>query len=952
MPWSALGVLAALARDNASEQQDSVDVVRRSPEWQWEGLRHLGLFMPEPIRWAIENPNSSRPALTEWWPNIQAQSVSDTSQARRLAGLDQLRSHERILRLGWLWLAGIPETGPLKGQTICLPLLSRVVSIDSSVLGSCALEVEGDVFANRLIQNEKLANQMVANPEFGGGTLSEVINTELLQRLTKLRAWGTAAAAEIGISIHEWLPPSIDPRSRRRGAGVGAIPGVGIFVDPAASRFNRRDSLHRWIRQDGLEETAFSAMYMDGDDPVQPPLHRVHAPLRLTRSLDEEQRQIVLAARTEPVLGVTGPPGSGKTHTLCEVALDAIARGETVLIGANSEQAVSVLARQLSEVRGPVPVLFGGSRTGRELSIQLSDLLAAASGEQQLGAERAARESMSAHGAQVARLEILLDIEVLAARLQRDPVFRLECEERFALMELHRQQCEAALTRSGISGSLKRRRAARLLGMGSAELRQQLHEATRYFQARSSVSHGGDSLGGSFDELLRLENSMFAANASWLEQITLERLGQSRSGRRIVNEVSVALRASRARRRDMLTELDGDALADSAPLWLGTVSDIDDVLPIRPAMFDLVILDEASQMDQVSSAGALLRASRAVVGGDARQLRHVSFVSDEAIAMANQSRREQHKHHIDTRRTSTLDQAVAAGKGRSLRTHYRSSPHLISFSANRFYGGVLDVATTTPANEQTDLIDVYTVAGSRDSNKVNHVEIEAVLDHLLLSTGRVEGRRPTSIGLVTPFRPQADALIEALLERHDAGYLERRGIEVGTVHSFQGAEFDVVIASWCLSDIDGPRSWAFLNDPGLFNVMITRARHKLIVITSMPQPPGLAGDFVRHGESGPEPLGLVDADGWTGRVAATLTDAGLHVSTGYPVGSFIVDLVLRDVRVPTAVICEPHPIGVVAHLQRDQMLRRMGWTVIDAMQGRWDGDLAQFAIELQQQVDG
>ena len=155
--------------------------------------------------------------------------------------------------------------------------------------------------------------------------------------------------------------------------------------------------------------------------------------------------------------------------------------------------------------------------------------------------------------------------------------------------------------------------------------------------------------------------------------------------------------------------MNSDALAEAAPLWLGTVAEIDDVLPQRAGMFDLVILDEASQIDQIASAGALLRARQAVVCGDPRQLRHVSFVSDSEVEAANERWMASRHARIDVRRNSTLDQAVPVGVVVNLDTHYRSVPHLIGFSATRFYEDRLTIATGTPINDHDDRIDVRTV---------------------------------------------------------------------------------------------------------------------------------------------------------------------------------------------------------------------------------------------------
>ena len=197
-----------------------------------------------------------------------------------------------------------------------------------------------------------------------------------------------------------------------------------------------------------------------------------------------------------------------------------------------------------------------------------------------------------------------------------------------------------------------------------------------------------------------------------------------------------------------------------------------------------------------------------------------------------------------------------------------------------------------------------------------------------------------SIGVVSPFRVQADAISDRLLSDLPAKLLETQTIEVGTVHAFQGAEFDLVIVSLALTNARD-RAWQWVNQRHLFNVMVTRARQRVVVVTSVAEPPGLAGEYLRYGATPPNPAPAEttrDTD-WAQRVAHTLTDAGHAVQFGYRVGSHVIDLVLRDADAPTAIICEPDPDGPAAHLERDLVLRRLGWVVVHAFRSRWEDEL-------------
>ena len=121
------------------------------------------------------------------------------------------------------------------------------------------------------------------------------------------------------------------------------------------------------------------------------------------------------------------------------------------------------------------------------------------------------------------------------------------------------------------------------------------------------------------------------AAAGRVAEVEAAREDRRRRGRGAARDLATALRAGRRQRRRLLRALDGRAVVQALPLWVGTLRDVEDLLPDTPALFDLVILDEASQIDQVLGAAALLRARRAVIVGDPRQLRHVSFVGDDQV---------------------------------------------------------------------------------------------------------------------------------------------------------------------------------------------------------------------------------------------------------------------------------------------------------------------------------
>ncbi len=110
------------------------------------------------------------------------------------------------------------------------------------------------------------------------------------------------------------------------------------------------------------------------------------------------------------------------------------------------------------------------------------------------------------------------------------------------------------------------------------------------------------------------------------------------------------------------------------------------------------------------------------------------------------------------------------------------------------------------------------------------VEVGAVVDtlrDLMLSKGYAG-----TVGLVTPFRAQANAITEAInADDQLSTALIRAEFLADTVHRFQGDERDVMVFSSVIASDTPEGAIGFLrSNPNLFNVAITRARAQLIVV--------------------------------------------------------------------------------------------------------------------------
>ncbi|WP_327025345.1 AAA domain-containing protein [Micromonospora sp. NBC_01739] len=868
----------------------------------------------------------------------------------RLAAQDALHRDERILRRGLAFLVGGADIEGVR-RRIRLPLLAQPVRLERG-RGGYRVVPAGDLEMTSLIEDRDLAARLEAAPGLAGPGWLTAPGTA---------AWITAAAEAAGLKVEKVVPR---PPRRLDDQSLTGVAAAAIFVTRDVFAGRLRDTLLNWAGRPGLADTALSRLYLgpsdEHDDKTGHDDEEVLSPLPLNGT----QSEVVRRTRTEAVVVVSGAPGNGKSHALVAAALDAVDRGKSVLVATQSVAAAEALGTLLRRHPGPPPVLFGDAERREAVAADLADGAAGGVRDDQLRTDAAAvaaarhrvatvRAGITAALEQERRAATLPGWQPLLPALTQDAprVFDPDADLtaiRHALRDTGRQ---GAGWWPRLRRSYAERRLRRLTGAGPDLPRDRLEaavEAAEALQAAARLpAQGGTELSAAWQSLAEADTVLAKAVGTALRHHTTSAQRWTPQARRAANGLGTALRAGRNRRRELLAGLDAEALVRALPLWVGTVTDVEDLLPPVAGMFDLVVLDEAAHIDQVRVAPVLARARNALVAGDPRQLRFVSFVADvEVTATLHRHGLDRLADRLDVRRSSVYDLAAGAARVTWLAEHYRSAPHLIGFSGERFYDGRLELVTRHPRNEQADAIDVVRVDRATVVDGVNQAEVQAVLDLVrALATDPPAG----GIAVISPFRAQADAVEAALLSAYDLDEIQRLGLRTGTVHAFQGSEADVVIASLGLVDEDPPARHRFLADSSLLNVLITRARKQLTVVTSLRSPEGIIGDYLRYAEQPPTPPtgpATSASDPWTRALAVELEKLGLPVRVDYPVGRWQIDLCVGADTEAVGVICGVHPDSVAAHVERQRTLARAGWRLYDAFASHWNADPIRAALDL------
>jgi len=356
------------------------------------------------------------------------------------------------------------------------------------------------------------------------------------------------------------------------------------------------------------------------------------------------------------------------------------------------------------------------------------------------------------------------------------------------------------------------------------------------------------------------------------------------------------LTGQRARRlREFIERGAGMGLMKVRPVWLMNPDVASRVLPLKPSFFDAVIYDEASQMPVEHALPTLFRGAISVVSGDEKQMPPTAFFaskveSDEAELFdgetldedATEEEREAFEETWNRREIKDcpdlLQLARSSLPNATLKIHYRSEyRELIGFSNACFYGNQLSV----PVRHSEDTIRRFRPiqvvrTDSIYQEQTNPGEAEKVVEILTTLWKRPYQERP-SVGVVTFNRKQAD-LIEELIEKTAEGdpvfmeaYRQERerrqegedmSVFVKNVENVQGDERDIIIFSSTFgrnSQGTFRRNFGVLGQKGgerRLNVAVTRARRKVIMVTSMPvgdisdvlithRPPSTPRDFLQ-----------------------------------------------------------------------------------------------------------
>lgn len=407
-----------------------------------------------------------------------------------------------------------------------------------------------------------------------------------------------------------------------------------------------------------------------------------------------------------------------------------------------------------------------------------------------------------------------------------------------------------------------------------------------------------------------------------------------------------------------------EILTQVFPCWIMRPEDACRVFPLRSDVFDVLIMDEASQCNPDQALPLFARAKSVAIFGDEKQLsnedlkRTLSGDANRALLRQSGLDKLDPAGLFDQTKNSLLE--VASQRQQAsvlLNEHFRCRPEIIAFSNDRFYGSTLRVMRDREDDRGLGPAQIVRQVEVRDpvptarGTKVNYLEAEALVEDLVRRLDDPRYARMT-FGVLSLFREQVTHLETLIEDRVSLEQRERHRLICSTVDGFQGDERDVILYSWRYTAADHPSVFAFTNGGAgeqRTNVALTRARNQAIHFISVPieRFPTSAANvsgYLKHAANPDRLLATVEArvhrePSGPARDALRvgLESEGCEVTEDYVACGVSIDLLVRDraalKRVAVFVDADRakhRPPDVPERVDQHGLLERAGWTVVRA----------------------
>lgn len=707
-------------------------------------------------------------------------------------------------------------------------------------------------------------------------------------------------------------------------------------------------------------------------------------------ALSDSQASVIENIERSKLVSVYGPPGTGKSQTIVNLVAHLIANGKTVLVASRMDKAVDVIADRLNDLGAPYLALRAGRLNyQKQLSYQLQDLLS-----NKVDLDEDVENNVLVD---VSDMEDLLN-SIRDLEQKAENIIKLEKEwtevgqevaekkkitgipqyirGKFKRSEIDTikslsEDLEKNLEKSGFFASVNKYTAInklkKVLQIDDFELNQgNLLKLNEELELADIICKAKDieeeiQSMGNIHVITEKIRTLKKKQKKLVTDILINKRREALKGlmrdqfkrqRLFIHSKSLIERKKSLQNR-LLEAEDFKPLLEAFPCWCVTTYAVSGSLPMKPGLFDVAIIDEASQCDIASCFPILYRAKKAVIVGDDKQLPHLSFLetAKEQSFMSKYEVADRYQLMWRFRTNSMFDIAnYYSMHPVLLDEHFRSLPPIINFSNREFYGNRIRVMRQNNPNDKI-LEIVHVPDGKVDYDATRNLpEIEALVKRvheIIVDNERENPDNPITIGIISPFRAQVEQLKISLSKVISDYMMEKHKIEIGTAHTFQGDERDIILISWAFANNSFPQSLTFLQKPNLFNVAVTRAKNKMINFVSKDftdLPDGLFRSYlsyIKEYDEKHEKIINKELDENTYKnsfereVAETLRDLGYEIQAGVDLGGVNADILVNNKFVIECDGLKDNIKSNMKNMKKQAIIERCGFKVCRFSYREW-----------------
>lgn len=281
-------------------------------------------------------------------------------------------------------------------------------------------------------------------------------------------------------------------------------------------------------------------------------------------------------------------------------------------------------------------------------------------------------------------------------------------------------------------------------------------------------------------------------------------------------------------------------LKKAFPCILAGIRDYAEFIPLEKDLFDLIIIDEASQVSIAQALPALIRGKKVVILGDDKQFTNVK--SNNASTVTNQQYKSKIQSAFAEERIHGEDQFGLSNKVKEnfdiknsilkftrfirnyeclLTKHFRCYPEIISYSDKYFYSGNLQCMKIRGKGiEEVIKFDVIDHDGKFDETKnTNELEVNFIIERLKEFK---ENDIVQSLGIITPHREQVSMLWDKISDLPEKDWLfEKCKLKIMTFDTCQGEERDYIFYSMVATREKDRLNWIYpVYPPGSNSIVL------------------------------------------------------------------------------------------------------------------------------------